>query len=144
MVTDWADRLREHGYRITPQRHLVLQAIDSLGHATPEAIHDHVRVQADGVNLSTIYRTLEVLESVGLVTHTHITHGSPTYHSLEEEIHVHLVCRHCSKVDAVPADTVRPLLDALVTERGFDTDVSHLTIHGICSSCRESSTTSRG
>ncbi len=139
MVIDWTERLREHGYRITPQRHLVLQAVDHLGHATPEAIHEEVRQHADGVNLSTVYRTLEVLESVGLVTHTHITHGSPTYHAVEVDVHVHLVCRHCTAVDAVPGETVRPLLEALMADRGFATDVSHLTIHGVCSSCRKAS-----
>ncbi len=137
----WVQRLREHGYRITPQRQLVLQAVDDLGHATPEEIHAHVQQQAAGVNLSTIYRTLEVLEGVGLVTHAHISHGSPTYHSVREEPHVHLVCRSCDRVESLPAGQVSPLVTHLVDEIGFTPDVGHLSIHGVCASCSEDLTT---
>ena len=73
----WEDRLREQGFRITPQRQLVLESVNQLGHGTPEEILSSVQKTASGVNLSTIYRTLEVLESVGLITHTHIGHGAP-------------------------------------------------------------------
>lgn len=133
----WVDRLRAHGFRITPQRHLVLQAVDDLGHATPEDIHVHIQQRTSGVNLSTVYRTLEVLEGVGLVTHAHISHGSPTYHSVRHEPHVHLVCRSCDRIDSVPAGDLSPLLDYLTGDRGFTPDMGHLTIHGVCSSCGE-------
>lgn len=139
----WVQRLREHGYRITPQRQLVLQAVDQLGHATPEEIHSHVQQQAAGVNLSTIYRTLEVLEGVGLVTHAHISHGSPTYHSVREEPHVHLVCRSCAGVQSLPAGQVAPLVTHLVAEIGFTPDVGHLSIHGVCSVCAEDPASAR-
>lgn len=135
---DWAEQLRGKGYRITPQRQLVLQAVDELGHATPEEIHAHVQAQAAGVNVSTVYRTLEVLEGVGLVTHAHIAHGSPTYHSVREEQHVHLVCRTCDSIDSVPASEVADLLGHLERAQGFTPDISHLTIHGRCVHCRES------
>ncbi|MCP4744212.1 MAG: transcriptional repressor, partial [Actinomycetales bacterium] len=69
---NWEQRLRDNGFRITPQRQLVLQAVEDLRHGTPEEILAEVQHTASGVNLSTIYRTLEVLESVGLVTHAHI------------------------------------------------------------------------
>jgi len=131
----WVDRLRERGFRITPQRHLVLQAVDELGHATPEEIHVHVQQRTSGVNLSTVYRTLEVLEDVGLVTHAHISHGSPTYHSVRDEPHVHLVCRSCERVDSVPMSELSNLLTYLNDARGFTPDVGHLTIHGVCADC---------
>lgn len=133
----WAQALRGRGYRITPQRQLVLQAVDELGHATPEEIHEYVHAQAAGVNLSTVYRTLDVLEGVGLVTHAHINHGSPTYHSVREHPHVHLVCRQCQGVDSVPAGRIAPLLESLIDGEGFAPDVSHLTIHGLCAQCRQ-------
>ncbi len=66
MADDWEQRLRENGFRITPQRQLVLEAVEGLRHGTPEEILLQVQQTAAGVNLSTIYRTLEVLESVGL------------------------------------------------------------------------------
>ena len=85
--------LRARGLRLTAQRQLVLQAVLELGHATPEQVHTAVREVAAGVNITTIYRTLELLEELGLVTHTHLSHGSPTYHAAGEHQHVHLVCR---------------------------------------------------
>lgn len=129
--------LHSRGYRVTPQRTLVLGAVNDLGHATPEEILVRVQEDAPRVNLSTVYRTLEVLEAVGLVTHAHLGHGSPTYHSVDDDLHIHLVCRECETVDSIPATTARDFLGALETERGFTTDVGHMAIHGLCRTCRE-------
>ena len=85
--------LRERGLRLTPQRQLILEAVHELGHATPEQVHTTVRERVAGVNITTVYRTLELLEELGLVNHTHLSHGSPTYHAAGEDQHVHLVCR---------------------------------------------------
>lgn len=135
MTMDWESRLREHGYRITPQRQLVLEAVNTLGHATPEEILTAVQKTASGVNLSTVYRTLEVLEEVGLVTHAHIGHGAPTYHSVNEHVHIHLVCDACGTVDSVDAAVADPLVETLHADRGFVTDISHVSIHGLCREC---------
>ena len=62
MSTDLRARLHQRGLRVTPQRQLVLEAIDRLGHATPDAVCAEVQAVASGVNLSTIYRTLELFE----------------------------------------------------------------------------------
>jgi Fur family ferric uptake transcriptional regulator len=132
---DWDRRLREQGYRITPQRQLVLEAVERLRHGTPEAILVEVQRTASGVNLSTIYRTLEVLEEVGLVTHAHIGHGAPTYHAVEEELHIHLVCDRCRAVQSVPAEVAASFVKRLKTDFGFVTDVSHISMHGACRAC---------
>ncbi|MFM7145804.1 MAG: Fur family transcriptional regulator [Actinomycetales bacterium] len=132
---DWDRRLREQGYRITPQRQLVLEAVERLRHGTPEAILVEVQRTASGVNLSTIYRTLEVLEEVGLVTHAHIGHGAPTYHAVEEELHIHLVCDRCRAVQSVPAEVAANFVKRLKTDFGFVTDVSHISMHGACRDC---------
>lgn len=135
MIDDWEFRLRAHGYRITPQRQLVLEAVEVLRHGTPEEILAEVQRTATGVNLSTIYRTLEVLEEVGLVTHAHIGHGAPTYHAVDEHVHIHLVCDRCSKVQSIDADIAEGFAARLREERGFETDIAHVSIHGICSDC---------
>lgn len=132
---NWDEVLRANGYRITPQRQLVLEAINDLGHATPEQLCDAVQSKASGVNLSTIYRTLEVLEAVGLVTHAHIGHGAPTYHSVEDEAHIHLVCDVCSSVVAIDADVAEVFVQILREKAGFETDVAHVSIHGQCAKC---------
>src|ERR1700755_988141 len=90
--------LRERGLRATPQRRQVLTAIAELGHATPEQIHDRVHAENPSVNLSTVYRALEVLESLSLVSHTPLDHRSPTYHLAAHARHLHLVCRNCGTV----------------------------------------------
>lgn len=140
MPADWDERLHARGYRVTAQRTLVLTAVNHLGHATPEQILARVQSEAPKVNLSTVYRTLEVLESVGLVTHAHLGHGSPTYHSLDEDVHIHLVCNRCDRVESISADVARGFLDSLEEDRGFSTDVGHMAIHGQCRTCREDAT----
>lgn len=132
---DWRGRLRAGGYRVTPQRQLVLQAVQRLTHATPERILAEVQRTAEGVNLSTVYRTLDVLEEVGLVTHTHIGHGSPAYHSTEEVAHIHLVCGRCGAVQSVDAAVAEPFAAQLQERVGFHTDISHVSLHGLCADC---------
>lgn len=136
MTEDWATRLREHGFRITPQRQLVLEAVESLRHGTPEEILVEVQRTATGVNLSTVYRTLEVLEDVGLVTHAHIGHGPPTYHSVDEHVHIHIVCDRCGKVLSVPAVVAEEFVGRLESEYGFRTDIAHVSVHGLCDDCK--------
>jgi Fur family ferric uptake transcriptional regulator len=137
MAQAWDDTLRASGYRVTPQRQLVLEAVTKLEHATPEEIFADIRRTARGVNVSTVYRTLELLENVGLVTHTHLGHGAPVYHPAAEAQHVHLVCRDCEKVIQVDPAAVGSLVAALDTEFGFETDVGHLTVFGRCADCRK-------
>jgi Fur family transcriptional regulator, ferric uptake regulator len=132
---DWRQELRTRGYRLTPQRQLVLEAVQDLGHATPDDILGHVRERAEGVNISTIYRTLELLEELGLVTHAHLSHGAPTYHSSAAPQHVHLVCRSCKAIADVDPEVVEPMVTRLREDQGFETDVAHLTVFGICRTC---------
>jgi Fur family ferric uptake transcriptional regulator len=131
----WETRLREQGFRITPQRQLVLEAVETLRHGTPEEILIEVQRTATGVNLSTVYRTLEVLEEVGLVTHAHIGHGAPTYHAVDDHVHIHLVCDRCGKVMSVSAEVADDFVDRLRTDHEFVTDISHMAIHGWCTAC---------
>jgi Fur family ferric uptake transcriptional regulator len=134
---DWHKELRARGYRLTPQRQLVLEAVAKLGHATPEDIAGAVRETATGVNISTVYRTLELLEAIGLVQHTHLGHGAPTYSVASETDHVHLVCRDCGAVDEAPPSVVGTVVEELAATRGFQVDVGHFAVFGRCRSCSE-------
>ena len=136
MSQTWDDTLRASGYRVTPQRQLVLEAVTRLEHATPEEIYAEVKQTAVGVNLSTVYRTLELLEQIGLVTHTHLGHGAHRYHLAADAQHVHLVCRKCGAITQVDPAAVGSLVTALDSDYGFETDVGHLTVFGICADCR--------
>jgi Fur family ferric uptake transcriptional regulator len=127
--------LRSRGYRLTPQRQLVLTAVTELDHATPEAVHAWVTQRASGVNISTVYRTLELLEDLGLVSHAHLSHGAPTYHAADKPEHIHLICRSCGRITEVEPAVVAPLLDRLAADHGFAADVGHLTVFGVCKDC---------
>jgi Fur family ferric uptake transcriptional regulator len=129
-AVDLAACLRSRGLRVTTQREHVLAAVRSLGHATPEQISDSVA----GVDLTTVYRTLELLEELGLVRHAHLGHGAPSYRPAEDE-HIHVVCHSCGAVtDAEPA-LVDGLAADLVAQSGFVVDRSHFTVFGRCRDC---------
>jgi Fur family ferric uptake transcriptional regulator len=132
----WQAQLRSRGYRLTPQRQFVLEAVGELGHGTPEDIATAVRRTAAGVNISTVYRTLELLEELGLVQHTHLGHGAPTYSVTTDDHHVHLVCRACSEVQEAEADVLGEVVRRLADERGFALDVGHVALFGTCAACR--------
>ncbi|OON78845.1 Fur family transcriptional regulator [Streptomyces tsukubensis] len=133
--TDWKSDLRQRGYRLTPQRQLVLEAVDTLEHATPDDILGQVRKTASGVNISTVYRTLELLEELDLVSHAHLGHGAPTYHLADRHHHLHLVCRDCADVIEADVSVAADFTAKLRETFGFDTDLKHFAIFGQCANC---------
>lgn len=123
-------RLRELGLRVTPQRTRVLAAVRTLGHATPEQICDTV----PGVDVTTVYRTLELLEQIGLVRHAHLGHGAPSYRPAEDD-HIHIVCHTCGAVADADPSLVEPLAAQLLAADGFEVDRAHFTVFGRCQQC---------
>jgi Fur family ferric uptake transcriptional regulator len=113
----------------------VLEAVSRLGHATPDQLHAEVSRTAAGVNITTVYRTLELLEELGLVTHAHLSHGAPTYHAVSEQQHVHLVCRVCGHVGEVSSELLAPLANTLEREKSFLVDIGHVALFGLCATC---------
>jgi len=69
------------------------------------------------------------------VTHAHIGHGAPTYHAVDEHVHIHLVCDQCKSVESVPAAVADAFSSDLRDTYRFETDISHVSIHGRCSAC---------
>lgn len=129
-AADLATRLRARGMRVTPQREQVLHAVRQLGHATPEQISETL----PGVDVTTVYRNLELLEELGLVRHAHFGHGAPSYRPAGDD-HIHVVCHTCgSVVDAAPA-LVDSLAESLRRDRGFVVDRAHFTVFGRCRDC---------
>ena len=134
-VETWAERLRASGHRLTPQRELVLAAVDTLGHATPDEVYAEVRRHSSSINLSTVYRTLELLDELGLIRHAHLTDRAPTDHSARGHEHAHLVCRSCRTVISIGRDDIEQALGPLAAAHGFQPDYGHLTVFGTCASC---------
>jgi Fur family ferric uptake transcriptional regulator len=133
--TDLAEVLRARGLRLTAPRQLVLEAVYELEHATPDQIHAAVAERAAGVNITTVYRTLELLEELNLVTHAHLTHGAPTYHPVGEHQHAHLVCRGCGAIEELPTTSLNALVAQLHGTNGFLLDVGHVALFGLCAGC---------
>lgn len=128
--------LHRRGMRMTPQRQLVLDAVRELDHATPEQVCRRIQHTTPTVNITTVYRALDLLEELGLVRHTHLGHGAPTY-SVEEHEHVHLVCHRCGETDEVPCEWLDGLARMLYEQRGFSLDATHLALSGTCRNCRD-------
>jgi Fur family transcriptional regulator, ferric uptake regulator len=135
-----AERLRAHGLRLTAQRQRVLEAVGALEHATPEAIGARLREEAGPAgaapDTSTVYRTLEVLERLGLVWHTHLGKGAPVYHAAEHP-HLHVVCSSCGEIASADPELLAGAAERLATELGFTVDVGHVALSGTCRACRE-------
>ena len=132
---DWQQRLRASGHRLTPQRELVLAAVEKLEHATPDEVFAEVRTQSQSINLSTVYRTLELLDELGLIRHAHLSDRAPTYHSAAGHEHAHLVCRNCRKIISIERDDIERALGELAGRHGFTPDYGHLTVFGTCADC---------
>lgn len=120
---------------MTPQRQLVLDAVRLLGHATPEQICEAVQRTAPAVNITTIYRTLDLMERLDVVRHAHLGHGAPTYSELGHE-HLHLVCHGCQQVEEVSPTLLDELATRLDESSGFGLDGTHVALSGLCRDCR--------
>jgi Fur family ferric uptake transcriptional regulator len=130
--------LRRQGLRMTPQRQLILDAVtSSSGHISAETVHQQVVARFPNVNISTVYRTLDLLQDLGIVTHTHFDDGIAQYHRSEEGAHQHLACRSCGSQVEVDLALLEPLAHRLHEMYGFHADLAHFAIVGLCSSCSQ-------
>jgi Fur family transcriptional regulator, ferric uptake regulator len=128
--------LRERGTRMTTPRHAVLDALlDSSSHPTAEALALIVQGAHPEVAVSTIYRTLDHFEEVGLLVHVHLGHGPAVYH-FKDEMHVHLVCRLCGDHLVLAPKTAATVTRTIRTSTGFAAELSHFSISGLCRDCQ--------
>ena len=135
---DLLSQLSEQGYRLTPQRMLVLSAIaNSEHHISAEEIHARVVAKYPHVNISTIYRTMDLLKRLGLVTETDLGGGRVRYHPADKGHHHHLVCQDCGAVIDLDESVLASLKSRLLRECKFSADLSHLAIFGRCDGCRK-------
>ncbi len=138
----WAtarDELRARGMRWTPQRRLLIEVLQgTTGHVTGAELVERCRELDASTIPSTVYRTLDVLEDLGLVRHAHGPDGREEYHVLPRTEHGHLHCSRCGRSWDIEAGEAAELVAALRRDRGFEMDLSHLTISGSCAECRGS------
>jgi Fur family ferric uptake transcriptional regulator len=131
------EQLHARGMRWTPQRRALIEVLSGLGgHVTGAELVERCREIDRATIPSTVYRTLDVLEELGIVSHSHRADGREEYHVLPDAEHGHLQCMTCGASWELPAVEARALVRALEQSRAFAVDLTHLTIAGRCESCR--------
>ena len=124
---------------MTPQREaIVREVLRSSGHITPQAVARRVQRRMPAVNASTVYRTLGMLEEIGVLSHAHLE-GGPEYHLAGEGDHVHLVCARCGRDDDLSLAEAGRLKRLISGHNGFTPDLTHFAISGLCAGCSSAS-----
>jgi Fur family transcriptional regulator, ferric uptake regulator len=134
-------QLRSRGLRWTPQRRSVIEVLAaSSGHVTGAEVVQRCRERDADTTASTVYRTLDVLEELGYLCHSHGAGGREEYHVLPESVHAHLHCEGCGETWEIAPAEARQLVEALEGSRSFTVDLGHLTISGRCGACTPAAT----
>ncbi len=138
-----AESLRRAGHRLTPQRMMVVQAIaESGGHLTAEAIHRRVKRVYPYLDIATVYRVLSLLKRLHMVTEIGLGGESARYEVTDEQGHHHLVCKGCAKTFDLSPTYLEDLRSTLVSEFGFEPDLEHFALRGLCAACADTDNTS--
>jgi Fur family ferric uptake transcriptional regulator len=131
-------KLTDKGYRLTPQRLMIVSAVENSDvHISAEEIYAQVAAKYPQVNISTVYRTLELLKQLGLVFETDFGEGRVRYHPADKGHHHHLVCTECGAVIDLDESLLFSLKDMLRREYKFSADLKHLAIFGRCHKCQK-------
>ncbi|MCA9901150.1 MAG: transcriptional repressor [Ardenticatenaceae bacterium] len=134
---DYVQKIREQGYRMTPQRQIVLDTVcEQGGHVTACEIYELVNAQQPAINRATVYRILDFFCDLQLVAKAEIG-GQTVFEVVGDTPHHHLICRQCEHVMSLPDYHFTELAEHLLTEHGFEADLSHLAITGLCAECRQ-------
>ena len=135
------ERLRQQDHRITGARRAVIETLARRdGHPSAAELTAEIENRYPGVHLATVYRTLEVLTDLGVVTHVHMSHGATAYHLAgtgSAEAHLHAQCRICGRVIDLPANTLDQIRSRLAIDNDFDLDPNHVALSGACRTCTE-------
>ena len=132
--------LKKKGYKLTPQRRSIVDAIikNEGEHLTAEEIYDEVKLTCPEIGLATVYRTILLLEEIGVIYKLDLNDGCSRYelvHSDEEHRHHHLVCNKCKKVFEVQDDLLEELEERIEKTYKFKILDHSVKFFGICSDC---------
>lgn len=133
---DYARELRVHGYRLTPQRQLIIDTLRRLdGHVAASTLYEAVHALSPALDRATVYRTLHLFVELGVVVSAEINNQT-VYEIAHPNPHHHLVCTACGDVQVLSDNHFDHLATHLLAEHGFAADLAHLTIAGRCHKCR--------
>ena len=140
-ASEYAAHLRARGFRMTSQRLAILHVLRHAGtHLSPREVYTQAKQELPTLTEPTVYRTLELLERLGLVWHTHLGKGAPVYHAAEHP-HLHVVCQECGEISSVDPTLLDAAAERLAADLGFTVDVGHVALSGTCRACAEKSRT---
>jgi len=136
------EELKKKGYKLTPQRRSIVDTIiDNEGqHLTAEEIYDKVKKGCPEIGLATVYRTILVLEELGVISRLDLNDGCSRYeiiHSNEAHRHHHLVCNTCNKVSEVEDDLLEELEARIEKQYRFKIKDHSLKFYGTCDECQK-------
>jgi Fur family transcriptional regulator, ferric uptake regulator len=135
-ATDFAAELHSRGYRLTPQRQLILKAVgQAADHVTPEEVYAAVHRKNPAISRATIYRTLDFLCEMRLI-HALYWAGQMYYEITDDQPHHHLVCRACGGMQDCQHDLLQALFEAVEKKHRFTIDMDHIALFGLCQHCR--------
>ncbi len=131
------ETLRKAGYRLTPQRMAVWEAVRDGGrHRTAEEIAAEVQETLPEVSVSTVYRTLQLLVGLDLVQETRLAGVAIFYEVALSPVHHHFVCEACGAVGHLDDELLEPVRRELLDADGFDVRGVRMTVFGRCRDCR--------
>ena len=131
------DQARQSGLRMTRQRVMILQALCELnGHASAERVYERVAMHRCDVDLSTVYRTLERLRDLRILSQTDLGRGRVEFEIVASQPHHHLVCHVCGQVQDLPHGYLASLASSIRRDLDFEPTLDHLAVFGLCSRCR--------
>ncbi len=134
---NFTKELSERGYRITPQRRVILHILlHANAHLTPAEVYEEARSSLPGLTETTVYRTLEFLTQVGLAQEAFSKKSKAAY-QISDYAHHHLICRQCGKEVEIPHVKMKPLCEDIEAETGFQLMQNHLSFFGLCPSCQK-------
>ncbi|MEZ4518048.1 MAG: Fur family transcriptional regulator [Chloroflexota bacterium] len=134
---DYAARIRESGYKLTPQRQIILDTLYEMGgHVPVTALVEAVQQTAPAIDRTTVYRTMNLFSELGLVVGSDMD-GAAVVEITPQNlaVHSHIVCRECGHVAHVPDEIYDELRSHLLSDFGFSADLDNLTIEGVCHEC---------
>ncbi len=134
------ESLRERGYRITPQREMIIQAVaHSPSHISAEEVAEQLQVYTRAINIATVYRTLDLLWQEGFACRNDLSEGKIVYATIQHGPHIHLVCRKCNKVIDADIDILNSVGKDLQQKYEFQSNLDHFSIFGVCIECQDRS-----
>ena len=130
------ERIREQGYRLTPQRQIIMDALCAIGdHASVNQVYERVHQHSPAIDRATVYRTLHFFHDLQLVTASEID-GETMYEIAGQAAHHHLICSACGTEQTLHDEDLEGLVMHLHETYGFTAELRHLVLPGLCRECR--------